>query len=209
VAVLLAAMVPLVSVLILLKNRHDWTAIKAKLENHLQEKTVHLRLLNQKLKRQSRSDTLTGLANRRYILQRFTGEIKKARRYGTALTIALLDLDQFKQINADFGYILGDQIIHDVARAIRNCIREIDLVGRFSGEAFLIILPNTDLKMTQFPMRRIFDAINALQWEDGQVRVTLSGGLAEYQGQTLAQMTTEAEKCQHEAKAQGGNRFLP
>lgn len=208
-AVLLAAMVPLVSILILSKNRHAWTATKAKLENHLQEKTIHLRLLNQKLKKQSRSDALTGLANRRYILQRFAEEIKKARRYGAALSIALLDLDQFKQINTEFGYIIGDQIIRDVARAIRNCIREIDLVGRFSGEAFLIILPSTDLKMTQYPIQRIFDTINTLQWENGRVRVTLSGGLAEYRGQTLAQMTKEAEDCQHEAKDQGGNRFLP
>lgn len=208
-AVILAAVILLSSILMLLKNRSAISSTKTDMENRLKEKTVHLKLLNQKLKRQTLTDTLTGLANRRYILRRFTEELKKARRYGTALTIALLDLDHFKQINTEFGYIVGDQIIHDTARAIRQCIREIDLVGRFSGEAFLIILPNTDLKMAQYPMQRIFQAMENLQWENGRVRVTLSGGLAEYSGQTLAQLTTTAENRQHEAKTQGGNRFLP
>ena len=179
------------------------------MENRLKEKTVHLKLLNLKLKKQNLSDPLTGLATRRYILQRFREEIKKAQRYGTALTIALLDLDYFKQVNTEFGYMVGDQIIGDVARTIRHCLREIDLVGRFSGEAFLIILPGTDLKMARHPIQRIFDAIKNLQWENGQVNVTLSGGLAEYSGQTLAQLTTEAEECQQKAKTQGGDRFLP
>jgi len=208
-AVLLAAVVLLSSILMLLRNRSALSSTRTDMENRLKEKTVHLKLLNHKLKRQSLTDTLTGLANRRYTLHRFAEEIKKARRYGTALTIALLDLDHFKQINTEFSYVVGDQIIRDVARAIRHCLREIDLVGRFSGEAFLIILPNTDLKMARSPMQRIFDTMKYLQWENGQVRVTLSGGLAEYGGQTLAQFTTQAEKYQHEAKAQGGNRFLP
>lgn len=208
-AVALVAVVLLSSILMLLKNRNAWSSTRADMENRLKEKTVHLKLLNHKLKRQSLTDSLTGLANRRYTLQRFAEEVKKARRYGTALTIALLDLDHFKQINTEFGYAVGDQIIRDVARAIRHCLREIDLVGRFSGEAFLIILPNTDLKMARSPMQRIFDTIKYLQWEDGQVCATLSGGLVEYDGQTLSQLTTEAEECQREAKAQGGNRFLP
>ena len=108
--------------------------------------------------------------------------------------MACFDLDGFKQINTDFGYIVGDQILRDVARTIQRNTREIDLVGRFSGEAFLIVMPNTDVRMAKNSAERILQAAAALQWEEGQLQITLSGGLAEYTGQTLPELTTLAEK---------------
>ena len=194
---------------LLLRRQQTLVAGKSELDSRLKEKSVQLKLMNQKLKKQVTNDTLTGLANRRHILQRFGEEVKRAQRYGTSLTIALFDLDGFKQINVEIGYVLGDQILRDVARTIRRNIREIDLAGRFSGEAFLIVMPNTDILMARSSAERILTAVASLQWEDGQIQVTLSGGLAQYTGQSLPELTTQAENLQQEAKNQGGNQILP
>jgi diguanylate cyclase (GGDEF)-like protein len=207
-AALLTALFMLGGILRLLKKRHALLQAKTETDNRFKEKTVQLQLVHQKLKKQALIDPLTGLANRRSILARCAEEMKRTQRYGHAFTIAMLDLDHFKRINTSFGYIVGDKILKDIAHAIKRGIRETDMVGRFSGEAFLILLPDTDLAAAQRSAQRLLTAVAALHWEKKQVQTTVSIGLAEYSGQGLPELTAMAEDRQLQAKALGGNQVV-
>ncbi len=178
----------------------------AELDSRFREKSAHLKLVSQKLKKQSLLDDLTGLPNRRFVYQRFVEEAKKAQRYGQPLAILLMTLDGFKQLNDKHGYVLAERVLRDVGQAIKRNIREIDLVGRYGGESFLVILPNTN--QGRIAADRIRKTVQTLQWEQGEPKITLSGGLAQMENHTPAELISVAEKRLDLAKAQGGNRVV-
>jgi diguanylate cyclase (GGDEF)-like protein len=178
----------------------------AELDIRFREKAAHLKLINQKLKKQSLIDDLTGLPNRRFVYQRFVEESKKAQRYGQPLAILLITLDGFKQLNDKHGYVLAERVLRDVGQAIKRNVRDIDLVGRYGGESFLVILPSTD--QGRIAADRIRKTVQSLQWEQGDPKITLSGGLAQLDHHTPAELISVAEKRLDLAKAQGGNRIV-
>lgn len=110
-----------------------------------------LKSTNATLRRLAQSDPLTGLFNRRYILEKFEEEQYRAERYRHDLTVIMMDLDFFKDINDRFGHLVGDQVLAETGGLIRHNIRKSDHAGRFGGEEFLILLPDTGL-----PEGRIF-----------------------------------------------------
>ena len=89
-------------------------------------------------------DELTTLYNGGEINRRFADEVERSRRYGQPLSLLLLDVDHFKSINDEFGHPAGDEVLRSVAYRIRDCVRSVDIAGRFGGEEFAVILPNTD-----------------------------------------------------------------
>lgn len=208
----LAAAVALVSIVLMLqllrqkKRQRILTRANAELDGRFREKSAHLQLVNQKLKKQALIDDLTGLPNRRYVYQRFVEEAKKARRYHLPLALLLINVDGFKDINDKHGYVVAERVLRDVGQAVRRNIREIDLIGRYGGESFLVILPNTD--QGNSAADRIRKTVLSLQWEQGEQRVTLSGGLAQLGDQTPAELIALAEKHLDLARSQGGNSIV-
>ena len=191
------------------KSRHRLLLeMNAALDGRVREKAAQLQLVHQRLKKQALMDGVTGLPNRRYVYQRFSEEVKKAQRYNQALSIILFDIDWLKRINLEHGYALGDMILRDVGHAIKRGIREIDLVGRYGGEEFLVVLPNTDIDCCRITAERIQKTVSALQWEQGQVRLTVSAGLAQLHMHKPADLIKQVNDLLAETKSQGANRIV-
>ena len=103
------------------------------------------RMLQQRLIRLSRQDHLTSLSNRRWITELLTKEIKRATRYGTTFAVILMDVDRFKEVNDRLGHQAGDVVLTKIAKIIRSRVRSTDLVGRWGGEEFVILSPETNI----------------------------------------------------------------
>ena len=103
--------------------------------------------LNQELKRQSTVDVLTGAYNRSYFLQRVEDEVRRALRYDRPLSLVFIDIDKFKEINDEHGHLVGDLILGELASLGRRNVRNADVVGRYRGDEFVWLLPETDLEM--------------------------------------------------------------
>ena len=95
------------------------------------------------------TDGLTGLNNRRHFFDQAKGEFERIRRYGRALSVVMIDIDHFKQLNDTHGHFVGDAVLREVARRIQEAVRTIDVVARYGGEEFAVLMPETDLAEAQ------------------------------------------------------------
>lgn len=127
-------------------------------------------------------DGLTGLFNHRYLQERLAIEMESADRYKAPLSCLMLDIDDFKSVNDTHGHPFGDSVLTRVARIIRENVRKIDTAGRYGGEEFLILMPQSTAAMSQVVAERIRKAIAAFPFksQEGSVHVTLSVGIATY-----------------------------
>ncbi len=182
--------------------------LNRELDRRIKEKSAELTVIHQKLKKQSSTDALTGLSNRRHIHQRYQEEVKKARRYEYPLSIILFDIDHLKQVNDQYGHVVGDKILREVGQAFKRNLREIDLVGRFGSEEFLLVLPNTDKDACWSTAERMRQSVAGLHWENGQLQVTISGGLAELKAGDASDLLKKVEDRLERAKTQGRNQIV-
>jgi len=155
------------------------------------------------------TDSLTGLWNRRQFLQLAHAEIDRARRHGTSLALVLADIDHFKQVNDQHGHDAGDRVIRHVAGLLRQQARGGDLVGRWGGEEFVMLLPMTDgdgaLELSERVRCRVEQA--PCQHAGARMPVTLSLGVCELQpGQSLDHAFKNADAALYAAKNAGRNR---
>jgi len=172
--------------------------------------------LAQRLRELSMLDGLTRLLNHRAIHERLVAEIKRAHRYDTALAVVICDLDHFKHVNDQHGHLAGDAVLQAAARAMRGALRAADSLGRFGGEEFLAVLPETDLEAARRTAERLREAVAreavALP-SGGQVSVTASFGAAalpELTGEATADaLIALADARLYEAKAAGRNCVRP
>jgi diguanylate cyclase (GGDEF)-like protein len=155
-------------------------------------------------------DHLTGLWNRRMILELLEQELNRARREQQAFAIALLDIDRFKSINDAHGHSVGDLVLRESAAAIRSQLREYDAVGRFGGEEFLVLLPgcNTDAGRVSAERVRMKISAAAVQAGDVTVPVTISLGVASTDavGTEANALLEAADAALYRAKENGRNR---
>jgi len=153
---------------------------------------------------ESRTDSLTGLDNRRAIDERLHEETARARRYGHPLSVLMIDLDDFKAINDRYGHSAGDDTLRDVARAITRSVRSIDVPGRYGGEEFLVILPETAITGAATVAERIRDAVEQMGM------TTASVGLADLiaEDTTGAELVVRADAALYKAKRTGKNRVV-
>ena len=165
-----------------------------------------LKKQNQLLEKLATTDELTGLWNRRMIFKKLEEEISRARRYPEPLTILLLDVDHFKEINDCYGHLQGDRVLQGIARAIQDEVREVDIPGRYGGEEFLILLPNTDVEGARAVAERIRKRIQETTFGE-ELTATISGGLSLYQGENLEEFLHRADKKLFQAKRKGRNRI--
>lgn len=126
------------------------------------------------------TDSLTGIFNRRHFAEVAARELERASRYGHPVSLAILDIDLFKNINDNYGHLAGDQVLIEIARVCQERTRRIDLVGRYGGEEILILMPETKLDQAQQAMERLRREIEALTIETmrGDIQITVSIGVA-------------------------------
>ncbi|PQO46035.1 GGDEF domain-containing protein [Blastopirellula marina] len=122
---------------------------------------------------ESRTDPLTGLSNRRALDDSLESLFAMKDRYELTFSLCILDVDHFKKINDEFGHLEGDRVLQEVASLIDNCVRETDVVTRYGGEEFVVLMPSTDLEGANMFAERVRFAA------DEQLKVTVSGGVAQ------------------------------
>ncbi len=158
------------------------------------------------LAQRATTDPLTGAWNRRQLEDAVAGEMRRSSRYGHPMTLLLLDIDHFKQVNDTHGHPEGDRVLRTVADLVRACIRLSDSLTRWGGEEFIVLMPNTGLASASILAERIREAIAGHSFEDiGPVSISL--GVAEYlAGSPLEAWVARADQALYRAKSLGRNR---
>ncbi len=177
------------------------------LDNLVEEKTARLQDANKALQKIATTDDLTGIHNRGYLLKQLAQEIEAVEGQGGELSIILVDLDRFKLVNDTFGHNFGDQVLKQVSAAFGTALRDKDLVGRYGGEEFLLILPDTDLGKSTIIAERVRQSIASYCWEKDGFQTTISGGVVQYVGESVENLLKRADELLYQAKALGRNRM--
>ncbi len=170
---------------------------------------VHAVALLEESRRLAATDPLTGLANRRQGTETLAREVLRYDRYQNTLVVALLDVDHFKQVNDAHGHAAGDRALCHVADVLRAGLRTCDLVARWGGEEFLVVLPDTSRVGARVAAERLRAAVARASFTVdgvGAVRLTVSVGLAACAGQGMDRLLDEADRALYRAKARGRNR---
>jgi diguanylate cyclase (GGDEF)-like protein len=164
----------------------------------------------QKLFELSILDPLTGIYNRRHFSVCLDRTVSLAKQLRMPLLLVTLDIDDFKRINDTYGHPCGDEVLRDLTRRISKAIRGSDIFVRIGGEEFSILMPDTDLgKGMEIAERlRILVQEKEFEYNGNKIPITISLGLAQYGGETVAQMIEKADKALYEAKANGRNQFV-
>jgi diguanylate cyclase (GGDEF)-like protein/PAS domain S-box-containing protein len=155
-------------------------------------------------------DELTRLGNRRAVDEQLSQEVARAARYGHVLSVVMIDIDHFKQVNDSFGHPVGDQVLKRLAEALRDAIRRIDFVGRFGGEEFLMVLPQLDhdaALLTAERLRKMVES-NPVKTSNHTINITVSLGVATMpeHGGTAEDLLKQADNAMYAAKAGGRNQ---
>ncbi|MBF0386993.1 MAG: GGDEF domain-containing protein [Candidatus Omnitrophica bacterium] len=158
------------------------------------------------------TDGLTHLHTRRYLMERFQEEFQRARLKGLALSMLMIDVDFFKRINDQNGHLAGDLVLREVGRFITQHTREIDITGRYGGEEFCVILPDTDKTGALVAAERIRAAVQAgrVLANDAELCVTVSIGVATFaeDAQQMEELLDKADWALYRAKKNGRNRVM-
>ncbi|MFO7706097.1 MAG: diguanylate cyclase [Halopseudomonas sp.] len=170
-----------------------------------------IRASQEELKKQAATDPLTKLYNRRFFFSEADYLLALAKTSRAPLSVMVIDIDHFKHVNDDHGHAIGDRVILKLARTLKHQSRTTDLVARFGGEEFVVLLPATDLALASLCAERIRAAVEALQFrvsESGLVRCTVSIGIAQIDvGQESIEAALQrADKALYAAKHSGRNR---
>jgi diguanylate cyclase (GGDEF)-like protein len=186
------------------RDAAKWIATQAEiaLEN------AHLHRLVQQ---QALTDDLTSLPNRRRFMSEFRREAQRADRSGTALSVIVLDIDDFKKVNDTWGHETGDAVLRGLAEALAAATRSVDLAARLGGEEFAVLLPNTDAEGAEGVAERIQRDLAAMSTpvRDGTLRVTASFGISSFPDiAPLGELLNDADRCLYEAKRAGKNRIV-
>lgn len=156
------------------------------------------------------TDELTRVNNRRAFLSACGNELSHSIRYKQPLSLAILDLDQFKKINDQYGHLTGDSVLARTAELIRGTIRACDVIGRYGGDELVLLLPHTDLASAVAFAERIRKKIESTKFFDGetQILLTVSGGLSSYpesECATIEELLRKADQALYRAKSKGRN----
>ncbi|MEN8243547.1 MAG: sensor domain-containing diguanylate cyclase [Thermodesulfobacteriota bacterium] len=155
------------------------------------------------------NDSLTGLHVRRYFMVRLQEEVSRTERYEKTLSVVMADLDHFKAINDTFGHTAGDQVLKAVGEYLHTSIRDVDCVGRYGGEEFVLLLPETDKASAQGLSERLRKGIAAMQ-PDNLPDITISMGIATFpeDGRKAGELLQKADAALYAAKRKGRNRVI-
>ena len=172
---------------------------------------IEIETLQAELVHAAHYDSLTGIYNRGTFLAEFEREVSRSGRGGAAFSLAIFDLDRFKQLNDRYGHPAGDQVLKAFADVLRSSIRKHDTVGRYGGEEFALLMPQTGMETAVRVAERIRRALETrgVNVEVGRIDVTVSGGVATFgiDGDDWDALLSAADTALYEAKRAGRNRI--
>jgi diguanylate cyclase (GGDEF)-like protein len=194
----------------------SWSAQISRLILMLIASALSLALVfrSQKLLQLATCDPLTGLFNRGYVDDRFAVELSRARRYSKRLTIAVIDADHFKSLNDTHGHASGDMVLRRIGATLRDSFRQSDTAGRYGGEEFVVVLPETDIETARRKLESLRELVAttpiAVGTRGEKVQVTISAGLASFphDGDSPAELFALADERMFQAKREGRNRIV-
>lgn len=163
-----------------------------------------------KSKSEARTDSLSTLPNRRALLEDVEKYISLAKRISLHLSLAIIDIDHFKRVNDTFGHDAGDCVIKAVAQVLKNATRGSDLIARWGGEEFIVIMPDTDLTHAVSCIEKLSKHISALGFDfDKEAKITISAGVSLFTpaSEPLQKCLERADEALYRAKAEGRNRI--
>ncbi|HEX6559143.1 MAG TPA: diguanylate cyclase [Longimicrobiales bacterium] len=169
---------------------------------------------NRELERLSISDGLTGLFNHRHIHALLNEEFERVGRTGERLTVAMFDLDRFKSVNDTYGHQAGDRVLEQLADILRESAREIDRLGRYGGEEFMVLLPDTSIDDAEVFVERVRREVARRPFNIGSdepLRMTTSAGIATYPHEIInspEMLVRRADEALYAAKSTGRNRVV-
>ena len=172
--------------------------------------SYRLQLANQRLQALSETDSLTDTLNRRRFMEVAERELALAARHCYPTSVVLIDFDDFKQVNDKYGHAAGDQALVQTIQVIKSLVRDSDLLARFGGEEFILLLPHTAREGAQSLVQRMLDAIaeNPIKLESNELMITVSAGsvTCETSATPLDVMTSKADELLYASKQNGRNQ---
>jgi diguanylate cyclase (GGDEF)-like protein len=185
--------------------------VRVRTAQRILELQDRLLAIGEEMRRQALHDELTGLHNRRAIDEILEREVSRAQRSGSSLGLVLCDIDNFKRINDSFGHQVGDSVIREIGKRMKAVLRPYDVIGRYGGEEYIVILPDADLRLAQEIAERLRIAVyeHKLEPSTGGIRVAISLGvtaLAKGDTPDLERLIRAADTALYRAKEAGRNR---
>jgi len=187
-------------------------AYHRKLDEKVDDYVDQIEQINVKLKEDSIRDGLTGCYNRRYFQDIIASEISRASRYDRSLSLLMLDIDDFKKLNDTYSHVFGDKVLKAVGESIRHSVRDVDMVFRYGGEEFSVIMPDTHKDAAFVGAERIRKNIEKLKFniKDKIIKVTVSCGGAELcrKEANKGSLVSRVDRALYSAKAKGKNQTI-
>lgn len=162
---------------------------------------------NERLLKIAHTDYLTGILNRRALFERLNVELQKANKEGTPLSVLMIDVDNFKYINDNYGHLAGDKALIKLIEIIERNLTDTDFVGRYGGEEFLIVYPQKKSEESYLLSEKIRKEIERLEIFESY-SITISGGLKEHNGKSIDKLIDDADKALYQAKSKGKSQII-
>ncbi|GJI99549.1 hypothetical protein RugamoR64_00880 [Duganella rhizosphaerae] len=185
------------------------------LEARVMQRTLELMIANTKLEQLATTDPLTGIGNRRRMTEQINKELERSRRFKHPLSLLMVDIDHFKNVNDVYGHEAGDRAIVAVAKALAGGMRNIDMASRFGGEEFVLLMPETDIGVASGAAERLRSDVADLRIEGDngeQITLTVSIGVAaaapEGPPDSASSLISRADKALYQAKHEGRDRVV-
>ena len=184
----------------------------ARVRTHLELKHTRdqLHLVLSEVQRMATIDSLTGVLNRRCLFDLAKREFERSQRYGSVFTLLMLDVDHFKRINDTYGHMVGDEVLKSLTQAIQRSLRQVDQFGRYGGEEFVIVLPESPLNIARQvgDRLRIISSQLSIPTKSDPISLTVSIGIAAYDpnDKAVEDIFERADRALYQAKAKGRDR---
>ena len=183
------------------------------MEEQLRSRSLELERMHAELERRNvllaeiaSCDGLTGLKNHRFFRESLEAQFSLARRRGMPLSVVMLDVDQFKTFNDSFGHPAGDEVLREVAKILRSCVRDHDVVARYGGEEFAVLLPSTDVDDSRALGDRLRHSIEQYSWELRPITISLGISTTSPRIPRASALIELADRSLYQSKAEGRNR---
>ncbi len=193
-------------------NARIYACLRTKaLQDELKQMNLQLKKALAKVEVLARTDSLTGLCNRRHFEEIIENEFAKTKRYQTNASCLMIDVDHFKRINDEYSHQTGDQVLREIAGIIRSSIRDVDVAARWGGEEFIVLLPQIKGAGAMVPATRILNSVSEHKFSDCSRQITVSIGISSAPDpsiDTVDRFIHTADLALYEAKDEGRNRII-